>query len=124
MISDWHNKKMTRFTPLETMKQQAKSKMSLTGFTKRVYQIVSEIPIGQVRSYKWVAKKAGRAGASRAVGQILKNNPYPLIIPCHRVINADGRLGGYSRGRKEKERLLNLEKKIQKALRPKADKMF
>ena len=84
----------------------------MTPFTKRVYKVVSRIPLGQVRSYKWVAEKAGHPTAFRAVGQILKNNPFPLIIPCHRVINADGRLGGYSRGVKAKQRLLGLEAEI------------
>ncbi len=84
----------------------------MTHFAKKVYQIVLKIPLGQVRSYKWVASKAGRAGAARSVGQILKHNPFPLIIPCHRVINADGRLGGYCWGKRAKQRLLKLEKEI------------
>ena len=50
-------------------------------FTLKVYQAVLSIPFGQVRSYQWVAKQAGSPGACRAVGQILKRNPYPLIIP-------------------------------------------
>ncbi len=71
-----------------------------------------KIPLGQVRSYKWVASKAGRPGAARLVGQILKHNPFPLIVPCHRVINANGKLGGYRWGKKAKQRLLRLEKEI------------
>ena len=88
----------------------------MTTFTKRVYQVVSRIPLGQVRSYKWVARKAGRPAAFRAVGQILKHNPFPLIIPCHRVINANGRLGGYRWGNRTKQRLLKLENEIRKAI--------
>ena len=84
----------------------------MTAFTKKVYQVVLSIPLGEVRSYKWVAKKAGKPGASRAVGQILKRNPYTLIIPCHRVIKANGQLGGYSRGIKAKRKLLELERDI------------
>ena len=89
----------------------------MTTFTKKVYQAVSKIPLGQVRSYKWVADKAGSPRASRAVGQILKNNPYLLIIPCHRVINANGKLGGYRLGKKKKQKLLELEKHICQALK-------
>lgn len=88
----------------------------MTPFTKRVYQVVSKIPLGQVRSYKWVAKRASRPAAFRAVGQILKHNPFPLIIPCHRVVNADGGLGGYRWGRKTKQRLLELEKEIKSVI--------
>jgi len=86
----------------------------LTPFAKKVYKAVLSIPIGEVRSYKWVAKKTGKSHATRAVGQILKNNPWPLIIPCHRVICADGKLGGYSSGIKKKKVLLDLEKQIRK----------
>jgi len=88
----------------------------MTPFTKKVYKVVLGIPLGEVRSYKWVAKKAGRPGACRAVGQILKNNPYPLIIPCHRVINADFKLGGYALGVKRKKSILDLERRIKKCL--------
>jgi methylated-DNA-[protein]-cysteine S-methyltransferase len=85
-----------------------------TPFTRKVYQAVLSIPLGEVRSYQWVAQKIGKPCAARAVGQVLKHNPWPLIIPCHRVISSDGRLGGYSRGRKKKRALLDLEKQIRK----------
>ncbi|MBI5145432.1 MAG: methylated-DNA--[protein]-cysteine S-methyltransferase, partial [Candidatus Omnitrophica bacterium] len=83
---------------------------------KKVYKAVLSIPLGETRSYKWVAKKAGRPHASRAVGQVLKSNPYPLIIPCHRVIESSGKLGGYSRGKKNKSLLLNLERQIRESV--------
>ncbi len=86
----------------------------LTPFAKKVYKAVLSIPIGQVRSYKWVAQKISRPRAVRAVGQILKRNPWPLIIPCHRVICSNGDLGGYSSGQKNKRALLDLEKQIRK----------
>jgi methylated-DNA-[protein]-cysteine S-methyltransferase len=88
----------------------------ITPFTKKVYKAVLSIPMGQVRSYKWVAQKIGKPHATRAVGQVLKRNPWPLIIPCHRVICADGRLGGYSLGTKKKKLLLDLEKQINKSM--------
>lgn len=86
----------------------------LTPFAKKVYKAALTIPIGEVRSYKWIAQKIGRPSATRAVGQVLKRNPWPLIIPCHRIIRADGQLGGYSAGKKKKITLLDLEKQIKK----------
>ena len=88
----------------------------MTPFTKKVYRAVLSIPLGEVRSYKWVAQKAGNPRAARAVGQILKKNPFPLIIPCHRVVACQGKLGGYAWGRREKRALLNLERQIRKLM--------
>lgn len=84
----------------------------MTPFAKKVYKVVLSIPLGEVRTYKWVAAKVGKAKACRAVGQALKNNPYPLIIPCHRVIASKDRLGGYVWGKKVKRAILNLERQI------------
>ena len=84
----------------------------MTRFAIKVYKAVLSIPIGQVRSYKWVAKKAGSGQAYRAVGQILKRNPYPLVIPCHRVVNSGKGAGGYVFGVKQKLFLLALEKEL------------
>ncbi len=81
----------------------------MTPFAKKVYKAVSAIPIGEVRTYKWAAKKAGNPNASRAVGPILKNNPFPLIIPCHRVIRKSGALGGYHWGSARKRAMLAWE---------------
>lgn len=90
----------------------------LSALEKKVYKAVLSIPLGEVRSYKWVAKAAGSPGASRAVGTILKNNPYPLIIPCHRVVKSDGKLGEYSGkgGKKGKQALLDLERQIKQLM--------
>jgi methylated-DNA-[protein]-cysteine S-methyltransferase len=85
-------------------------------FTFKVYRAVLSIPVGQVRSYKWVASKAGSPGACRAVGQILKRNPYPLIIPCHRVVQSDQKPGGYVFGVAQKKFLLALEKELVKCM--------
>jgi len=84
----------------------------MKAFTAKVYQTVLKIPLGQVRSYQWVAKKCGSPGGARAVGQVLKRNPYPLIIPCHRVVRSDCQAGGYIFGRHQKKALLALEKEI------------
>ena len=70
---------------------------------------MSQIPPGEVRSYKWVAARAGAPRASRAVGSALNKNPYPVVIPCHRVIKSDGSIGGYSKGAALKKRLLDSE---------------
>lgn len=86
----------------------------MTSFEKKVYSIVATIPAGQTRSYKWVAQKAGSPKAFRRVGTILKNNPWPIIIPCHRVVESGKGLGGYAFGRENKEKLLELERKIAK----------
>ena len=91
----------------------------MKAFTLKVYQAVLSIPFGQVRSYKWVAQKAGSPDACRAVGQILKRNPYPLIIPCHRVVNSNRQSGGYILGAKRKLFLLALEKELKKCLHSK-----
>jgi methylated-DNA-[protein]-cysteine S-methyltransferase len=83
-----------------------------TAFQHAVWQSAAEIPYGQVRSYRFIAAKIGRPGAYRAVGQALARNPIPLIIPCHRVINSDGKLGGFggkANIRDFKEKLLLLE---------------
>jgi methylated-DNA-[protein]-cysteine S-methyltransferase len=88
----------------------------MTPFAKKVYRAVLSIPLGRVRTYKWVARKAGYPRASRAVGTALKNNPYPLIIPCHRVIKSNAETGGYIFGVKLKKNILDLEKEISKCL--------
>ncbi len=67
-----------------------------TNFQKKILQTVKKIPYGETRSYKEVAEAAGYPRAYRAVGNIMRNNPLPLIIPCHRVIKSDGSLGGFS----------------------------
>ncbi len=88
----------------------------LTSFAKRVYRVVLSIPLGETRTYKWVAKKSGSIRAYRAVGTILKNNPYPLIIPCHRVVKSNNISGEYALGKNNKKRILKLEKEIIKCL--------
>ncbi len=81
-------------------------------FQKKVYQAVSEIPFGETRSYQWVARKIGKPKSARAIGQVLKKNPYLLAIPCHRVIKKNGSLGGYVLGKKLKKKLLDWEKSL------------
>lgn len=82
---------------------------SLGTFTQNVLDELRNIPYGETRTYGWLAKKVGKPGAARAVGQALKRNPIPIIIPCHRIIRDDGTIGGFSMGINIKERLLALE---------------
>jgi O-6-methylguanine DNA methyltransferase len=77
-------------------------------FKNRVLKVVSEIPKGEVLSYKQVAERAGSPRAYRAVGNIMKGNRN-ASIPCHRVICSSGRIGGYNRGESEKRRMLKQE---------------
>ncbi|MCX8192963.1 MAG: methylated-DNA--[protein]-cysteine S-methyltransferase [Nitrososphaeria archaeon] len=83
--------------------------ISGTVFQMNVWNIVREIPYGQVKSYKWVAWRVGNPRSSRAVGNALSSNPVVLIIPCHRVIKNDGSLGRYGALDWLKKRLLELE---------------
>jgi methylated-DNA-[protein]-cysteine S-methyltransferase len=71
-------------------------------FTQKVFEIVRKIPKGKTLTYKEVARRAGQAGAARAVGNIMKSN-YNTKIPCHRVIGSDGKMHGYNRGGIEKK---------------------
>lgn len=91
-------------------------KIKLTPFARKVYNVVLTIPLGEVRTYKWVAEKAGVPKACRAVGQVLKRNPYTILIPCHRVVGSQQGLGGYSKGLGKKRMLLKLEKDLKECL--------
>ncbi len=74
-----------------------------------VYDILSKIPEGKVTTYGDIAKALGSAHASRAIGQILNKNPDPILVPCHRVIMSNGRIGGYAFGKAMKKDLLTKE---------------
>ncbi len=80
-----------------------------TPFQQSVWQATRLIPFGQTRSYTWIAARAGNPKAPRAAGQALGRNPLPIIVPCHRVLAADGGPGGFSGGLKMKRWLLELE---------------
>lgn len=81
-----------------------------TDFQKRVWQALCDIPYGETCSYGALAKTLGKPGAARAVGMANNKNPIGIIIPCHRVIGANGALVGYAGGLPLKQRLLTLEK--------------
>jgi len=81
----------------------------LTPFQTQVLAACSTIPYGQTRSYRWLAERAASPRASRAAGQVMARNPLPIIIPCHRVVGANGSLTGFGGGLDLKQRLLDLE---------------
>jgi methylated-DNA-[protein]-cysteine S-methyltransferase len=80
-----------------------------TAFEQNVWLALKGIPYGEMRSYKWLAERIGKPKALRAVGQALKKNPLPIILPCHRIVASDGSLGGFSCGVDIKEWLLRHE---------------
>ena len=82
-------------------------KLEGTGFQIKVWNELNKIPSGETRTYKEIAELIGYPKAARAVANACGKNPYPVTIPCHRVIRSDGGLGGYSgEGGVEKKRLL------------------
>jgi len=80
-----------------------------TSFQRRVLMAAARVPAGQVVSYGEIARRIGDPRGSRAVGQALRRNPVPIVIPCHRVVAAGGRIGGYTGGLTIKRKLLRLE---------------
>ena len=80
-----------------------------TYFQRSVWQIVRAIPYGETRSYAWVASQLGSGKSARAVGQAMAGNPLPILVPCHRVVGSNGKLGGFRDGVEMKKYLLNLE---------------
>jgi len=80
-----------------------------TEFQREVWRELLRIPYGETRSYGEVASRMGRPGAMRAVGGANHANPVPIVIPCHRVVQSDGSLGGFGGGIELKRRLLEHE---------------
>ena len=83
-----------------------------TEFQKKVWRELIKIPYGATASYKEIASRIGHDKASRVVGNANHSNPIPIIIPCHRVICSDGKIGGYSSGVDIKNKLLLHEEKF------------
>jgi len=82
----------------------------MTKFTQECLMVCRTIPVGETRSYLWIAKELGNSKAARAVGAVMARNRLPVVIPCHRVIANSGRLHGYSGGLNLKLDLLTLER--------------
>jgi len=83
----------------------------LTPLQHSVLEAVASVPHGEIRSYGKIAARIGRPRACRFVGATLAGNPFPIFIPCHRIVRADGSLGGFSGGTDLKKRMLLLEKR-------------
>ena len=76
----------------------------------KVYKKLLEVPPGMVTTYGELAKAVGLTNGQRAIGNIMNKNPYPVIVPCHRVIKSDGKIGGYAWGEKIKTNMLSKER--------------
>ena len=81
-----------------------------TNFQKRVFKRLMDIPYGRIVSYRDIAKDLGDSLSARAVGQAVRANPLPILVPCHRVVRSDGKLGGFSGGLHRKVALLGVER--------------
>jgi len=88
-----------------------------TEFEKKVYRAILDIPLGETRSYQWVAERIGHPKAVRAVGNALNRNPFAPFVPCHRVVRSNGQVGGFAGGTERKSQLLEREKKIRDILK-------
>ena len=76
---------------------------------RRVYKKLLKVPRGKITTYGELAKAVGLQNGQRAIGKIMNRNPYPVIIPCHRVVKSDGKIGGYFYGGKVKTKMLSDE---------------
>ena len=76
---------------------------------KKIYKKLLEVPKGKITTYGELAKAVGLKNGQRAVGKIMNKNPYPVIIPCHRVVKSDGKIGGYAYGEEIKSDMLSKE---------------
>ncbi len=76
---------------------------------KKIYKKLLEVPKGKITTYGELAKAVGLKNGQRAVGKIMNKNPYPVIIPCHRVVKSDGKVGGYAYGEEIKSNMLSKE---------------
>ncbi|HEY5659441.1 MAG TPA: methylated-DNA--[protein]-cysteine S-methyltransferase [Gaiellaceae bacterium] len=81
----------------------------LADFNRRVLRELARVPYGEVVTYGDLAARAARPRAARAVGTVMNRNPLPIVLPCHRVVGANGKLVGYAGGLERKEALLRLE---------------
>jgi methylated-DNA-[protein]-cysteine S-methyltransferase len=76
---------------------------------QKIYKKLLEVPKGQITTYGELAKAVGLKNGQRVVGKIMNKNPYPVIVPCHRVVMSTGKIGGYAYGEHIKIKLLNDE---------------
>jgi len=88
--------------------------LSGTKFQIKVWEEIKKIPVGETRSYKEIAKLIGKPNSARAVANACGKNPYPITIPCHRVIKSNGDLGGYSAAGGVRKKKLLLKQEVKK----------
>ncbi|MCK4719702.1 methylated-DNA--[protein]-cysteine S-methyltransferase [bacterium] len=100
-INEYHRGKRKRFT--------VQAAPQGTEFQKTVWKALCGIPYGKSMTYGELAEQIGKPGAARAVGNAAGTNPVPIVIPCHRLLAANKKLGGFGAGPEEKRRLLGLE---------------
>ena len=72
----------------------------------RVYKKLLQVPKGKITTYGELSKAVGLKNGQRAIGMIMKKNPFPVIVPCHRVVKSDSKIGGYVYGERVKSRML------------------
>lgn len=82
-----------------------------TEFQEKVLRACAKIPYGETKTYAEIAQEISHSGAARAVGTALKHNPYPIVIPCHRVVRSSGGYGEYAFGGESKRQLIEFEQK-------------
>lgn len=101
-LNEYFNKKRKEFSvPIQ---------LEGTNFQKKVWHALCQIPYGETRSYKDIAQKINNPKACRAIGSANHKNPICIIVPCHRIIQNDGKIGGYAGGINIKQQLLDIEK--------------
>ena len=111
-LSDKIFDQIDKYLKGEVKKFDIYDKLEITGtdFQKSIWQDLINIPYGETRTYKDIAQKINNPKALRAVGTAIGKNPFFIIIPCHRVIRSNGKMGGFAYGLDVKEKLLDLEK--------------
>lgn len=92
-------------------------KQKITPFQLSVYNELVKIPFGETRTYKQIAEAIGKPKASRAVGNACNKNPFPFIVPCHRVLGSNGSLTGFAYGLDMKSNLLKFEKEVKEKIK-------
>ena len=76
---------------------------------ERIYKKLLQVPYGKITTYGELSRSVGLKNGQRIVGQIMKKNPFPVIVPCHRVVKSDGTIGGYAYGTERKKHMLSNE---------------
>jgi O-6-methylguanine DNA methyltransferase len=86
-----------------------KKQVKITPFQKKVYRACQQIPKGKVATYQDIAQTIGCSKTARAVGNALNKNPFAPLVPCHRVVRANGSIGGFASGKRKKSKILRRE---------------